>query len=182
MKICIEQCNHIIFIFRHLCYSVLICVVIKVSFPQWSTDFAPFLSVPSILSTLWVNTNLFSSYVFCNYFSGSFLSALNCGLVSCVTSIFFIVYVGSLLRLPLAKSSASCEPVNFKLFFCADLNCSSTLLSPVSNWFLSFGKIQHKNTTLIQHADTARTTRYNTTWSPYNVFTQHTNTTRKSKI
>ena len=49
----------------------------------------------------------FSSVVFYDFFSSSFLCALNCALITCVTSIFCIVNVESFLRLPLVNSSAS---------------------------------------------------------------------------
>ena len=53
------QCNHIIFLFRRLCSSVLNCIVLQDSFSQWSTYLAPLISVLSISSPFWVKTNFF---------------------------------------------------------------------------------------------------------------------------
>ena len=80
----------------------------------------------------------------------------HCAVVSGVTSRFCIVNVGSLLRLPLANISASYKAVNFKMFFCADSHCYSSLLFPVINLFLSFEKYNTKNTTRIKHVYTTR--------------------------
>ena len=90
----------------------------------------------------------FSWYVCYNFARISFLSDLNCAMVSCVKSIFCIDNIISLFRLPLAKISAFDESFNFKIFLCADLHYYSGLLIQVMNWFCSFWKIQHK---IIQH-------------------------------
>ena len=132
------QCNHIIFLSRHFFSSVLIIMFLRVYFSQWLTGFAPLLSVLSISSSFWVKIN-FSCQLFAVIFSrSSFLLALNYSVVACVTSIFFIVNVSSLLRPPLDKRSTSCKVINLKMFLCDDTHCSSIFLFPLINWFLFF--------------------------------------------
>ena len=89
---------------------------------------------------LCLNQFFLSSAACLNCFSSYFLSSHNYTVISSVTSGIFIVNVSSLFKLLLDKSSVSCEAAKFKILFCADLHCSSGLLSPVINRFCSFEK------------------------------------------
>ena len=132
------QYNHIIFLSRDFCSSVLIIIVLRVYFPQWSTGFSTLRSVLSISSSFWVKAHFFSS-AFAIILSRVYFCWLSIILWLPVWHQYFcIVNVSSLLRPPLDKRSAFCEVINFKMFFCDDTHCSSSLLFPAINKFLSF--------------------------------------------
>ena len=142
------------------------------------------LSILSISSTFWFKTN-----ILCNFFLISFFSDLNCAVFSCVTSIFCIINVSSLLRLTLAKSVTSCKAVYFKFLFCSDLHCSSSFFFSVISGFFSFERIKHEKynmhttrlyNTLIQHVQRALIQHEFCTTRLYNTLIQHANRKIKS--
>ena len=134
----------------------------------------------------------FSSALFCNFVLSHFWSALNCDVVSCVTSIFCIFKVSSLSRLYIQYRKMQREKYNMKntaqknttrkIALTINLTLTLTIFLQVyfyqwSNDFLLW-KIQHKNTTctnkFIQHDDTTSIPRSNAAWSLYNTLIQHT--------
>ena len=141
-----------------LCWFALFS---KFSFP--SDQLSLLLCFLSCLSQVHSGSKLICFFlgVCSNFVPSSLFFALNCALVACGTSIFYIVNVKSLLRLSLAKSSSYWEAVRFKIFFCADSHCSSSFLLPEINLLCSFEKYNTKNTTRIQHV-------YTTHW--YNMY------------
>ena len=92
-------------------------------------------------------TNFFLFSFLLYIFSSFFLLALNCDVVACVTSIFCIANISSLLSRTLVNSSASFEAVNFNISFCADLHCSTGFIYQMINWFCSFEKYNIGNKT-----------------------------------
>ena len=123
--------------------------------------FADLLYVLSISRKLWVKNNLFLFSCLLWFFLELNFCHMLIVLWFSGWHQFFIVNVSSLFRVILSKSSAYCGSVNYKVFFCSDLNCYSNLFSPVINWFFSLKKYNNKNKTQIQHV-------YTTEW--YNTF------------